>query len=571
MALDNTYAKERVEAIRKRIVDPPEDADKDLTNEDRNILIEFDRELAEDRQANSRCGWYHHGNLLHHLFVFAAETNALAESLEPGTSGDRALNDILTWIHNQDYSGYTVQGKLSTLRVFASTVLDEMPPRFENIEPSKHVEEDPAPLPSNIIEYSDAIEMAASMDPIRDRALIMSQWSAGLRPMEELYTLQRKNVEILDDHVVISLPSEGKTDRRDVILLVGSPLLKKWITECHPVHDDPEASMGPGTFIWTRKNKNKHLRYGSLTARFREAGENVGIEKDHSPQHFRRSAASVLAAQPYISERDLRIRFSWSPNSDAPEHYIAANADATKVNVARCRGQDVDNVSDSPDTAPIVCSRCGDWTTRGFDECVWCNHNIDREQATFERSMSDPRDTGDKTLEEMILDGDVGPDDLKTLQQLEGAIKTKPDLFEQLDDLITKAEALEAAQTEPDEKVVAGIGIESMVSYAWSAAVSKAKQCVDRTKAALVVHPDEPAPLSRDEKMTLYRDQAILVLLSIPLWTGAVPGMDSLVGGLLAFEPSAVIATVLAAGWGLIGWYRSFPSLDEAVAAAKQS
>ncbi|MDS0284689.1 tyrosine-type recombinase/integrase [Haloarcula onubensis] len=564
MALDTDYAKARVQTFRELVAGPPEKRDDSLSPEDRNILIQYDEQLTRDRKHNDRCGWYHHANTLSRLFVYAQETGQLAACLKDGDEGEQALDQITDWIHSQDYGGYSLQGHLSTIRVFAETILGELPERFEEIEPGAHVEEDPAPLPSNIVEYSDAIKMVVEVDSFRDKALILTQWSAGFRPMSELYTLQRKNVEIFDDHAEITLEPEGKTNRRSVILVVGSAMLRKWIEEEHPVHDDPEASMGPETFIWTKLNKNKHLCYGAMAERFTVAGDRAELEKDYSGQHLRRSAASVLAGQPYISERDLRQRFNWSPNSDAPEHYIAANSAATKVNVAMCRGRDVDGIKESPDTAPVLCPSCGDWTTRGLDSCIWCTHDLDDEQATFQQTMQDPRDAGEKDLAQMLLDGDVSASELRTIRKLEAQIKTERDLFEQIDDYIVKAEALEDAHETGGDSVSSLLGVTGLVGWA-SATVGEAAQRWTSTKhAAMTIHPGlEDYPPSRPRLAGVLLGWLAILSVAIPLLI-----MNSIFQDVVAGEPTAVLSAIIAAGIGLWLVHRDMPSLDEALDAA---
>jgi site-specific recombinase XerD len=559
MSLDNEYAKDKVWAMRKRIAGDGPEREENLTQADRNILVEFDEQITRDRKRSNRCGWYHHCNLLTHLLVIAVETGVLADTLHDGQSGDRAFEEVLDWIHGQDYSGYTVQGVLSSLRVFADAVCDEMPSRFQAIKPSQHVDEDPAPLPSNIIEWADAVAMAEAADGTRDKALIVTQWDTGMRPMEELYTLQRKNVEFYDDHAVITLPERGKTDRHGILVLAGFPLLKQWIQEEHPVHDDPEASMGPDTFIWTRRNQVTHLRYNSMAERFRVAADAAGVTKDASAQHFRRSAASILARQPHISERDLRIRFSWSPNSDAPEHYIAAFCEATQKSVARCRGREVESIDESPDSAPVACPRCGDWTTRGMDECNSCSHNLDSEQRTFEEPMPDPQTAGEKDLPEMILDGDVTADELRTLEKLETVVKTTPDLFQQLDGYIEKAEALEAARDQSPSPVSAALGFPALVGRASSrlSRWARAKHAVFKSHSQF----DDYPPTGRS---------AVGLAGLWAAFAAIIPAMLFALGDLgdfLAGDVGPVSAVLLGLTIGIMLVAREMPTVEDVVAS----
>ena len=95
---------------------------------------------------------------------------------------------------------------------------------------------------------------------------------------------------------MINLPEQdGKTDKRQVLLVVAAPLLKRWILRNYPVHDDPEASLGPETFIWTKQNENSLPHYNTIGERFRVAGERADLSVSHSAQHLRRSSASIYA------------------------------------------------------------------------------------------------------------------------------------------------------------------------------------------------------------------------------------------------------------------------------------
>jgi len=567
MALDQNYAKQRVQSIRKLVAGPPEERTDKLTDEDRNILIEFDEELTKDRKRNNRCGWLHHCNILQRLFVYAMETGALADSLDGGDAGATALDRITDWIHDQDYTGHSLQGHMSTLRVFADTVCDEMPAHYAEIEPSQWVEEDPTPLPSEIIEYEQAIEMVKQVELIRDKALILIQWSAGLRPVTALHTLQRKHIEIADDHVKITLERDGKDDRRTIICIVGSALLRKWIGDEHPVHDDPEDEMDAETYIWTDKDKNELLSYGGMATRFTVAGDRADIQGDYSPQGLRRSAASNLAKQPYINERDLRHRFSWSYGSDAPEHYIREFGEATAVNVARCRGRAVENMdglNEMPDVDTIPCPHCGDYTTRGLDECIWCEHNLEEEQLTIDRTMRDPRAAGERTIAEKLLDGDISSEELRTLRKLETHIKTNHDLFEDLDDLIVKAEALEESRDDTGD-TVSGVTGPAGALAAVSDKISSAASIYSQKKhAALSIDPTwSRYPPSKPRLAGILLGWTVILGIAIPVWVQNEIAQTAMSG-----DPTAVTAAVMSFAIGCYLVVRDLPTIDDALTRA---
>jgi hypothetical protein len=117
-------AKRTVERLREHVLSG---GDGRLTADDRNAIIRFDEQFSTDRKKNGRAGWQHHRNKLRDIIFFAEETQCLAATLEDGQTGSDAVDEIVDWITNQDASGYTVQANLSTLRVFAQTVLREIP------------------------------------------------------------------------------------------------------------------------------------------------------------------------------------------------------------------------------------------------------------------------------------------------------------------------------------------------------------------------------------------------------------------------------------------------------------
>ena len=448
-----SQAKRRVERLREHIAGPPEKRIDGISDVDRDAIIEFDKRLVEDREDSARCGWKHHRNLLSHLRDFAVETDGLAQSLDED-NGRRGKKKLTRYIHRNYDNQYSVQAKLSTIRIFAQTVLDvdELPKRFAEIEPGEHVTNDPAPLPEQVIEYGELIQMITSVNLLRDKALLSTQWDGGLRPMEELYPLQRKQLTINDDHIIITLPrTNGKTERRQILITVGMPYLKAWLRN-HPAWDDPEVPVDPETdtiedlppelYIWTDSRKNSLLSYGGFGERFRAAGDAAGIGKETSGQHFRRSSASIMARQAEIGERDLRMIYDWSYFSSSPEHYIAAHSEGVLVNVAMARDHEVKDVEEDPEVSPIPCEQCLDWTMRGVNECVHCGYNLDVEQETLGTRPIEHPEADDMRIHEKVIKGHVTADDLESVEKVQSDIRAMGQkFFDQLSDLKRHAEA----------------------------------------------------------------------------------------------------------------------------------
>lgn len=570
-------AKDRVEELRKQIAGPPDVRDERISDEDRDVLIEFDDQLVSDRRDANRCGWQHHRNVLYDLVDFAINTDGLAKSLDPGQRGVEG-KDELTSYANEEYDDRTLQHKLSAIRVFAATVLDQamLPSRFAKIEPSKQVEEDPAPLPSEIVEYDEILRMIKESNLLRDKALIPAQWELGPRPQKEMHVLQRQNLKIKDDVIVVTLPrTTGKTERRSLPATASMPYLRAWL-ENHPVWDDPNVPINrdehtikdipPETYIWTHHNKNELLEYQSWADRFSEAADRAGVTKQTCPQHLRRSSASIAARQAEIGERDLRHLYDWSRFSTSPRHYIEAHSDKPMVNITRARGHEVENFSEDYDTSPLICERCAGWTMRGIDNCVHCNYDLNPEQANIDdmaRPVSNPYE-GDKHLSQKVIDGDVTASELEAVKKVQNDIESMGSrFFDQLDKLIDRAQRLE------ETKAYAGItGLGASIT---GQAIDTAERAVAGwiwTKHKIMATDPEycyyPNMPRRRAAWLLVGITIGLALMGLTLELNG--GLDRLAAGDLSEWGSLLIALVI--GKWMID--RAMPTLDEAQEAREQ-
>ena len=129
--------------------------------------------------------------------------------------------------------------------------------------------------------------------------------------------------------------------------------------------------------------------------------------------------------------------FGWTRNSTAPKHYIAESSGETKKHVAEADGH-MGEFDDPAPIAPHPCPNCEDWTERGMSECIHCDHELDEYEPSDERVAVDPIHA-DADLMTMILEKEVTADDLKSVRKLEGVIKRRSRLFDQIDQLIDLA------------------------------------------------------------------------------------------------------------------------------------
>lgn len=426
---------------RRRVVE-----EDDLDRNEKRVLYKFDREL---RDLNTRENRHRKVTQALHIDltrILQRDSGLLLDILDESFDGKDALDELLAWVQEQGYANNYIHNQLITVQTFGELLGSEVvQDRVDEIKPGRFRDDDSTPLPGNVLEWQEAITMAETRRHQRDRALILSGWGMGSRPDSELLWLQYKHLEWCDGHYRVTIPWDGKTGERTIRLFPGAIALRRWVEEEHPVHADPEAELGPETYIWSKLNSPERMEYTNLYRIFDEAGDEAGISKDTNPQHFRRSRASFHAGKPSVSEAELRRFFGWCYDSNSPKHYVAKFRQDVDRNIALADGADVDIFEQQERVAPIECNACGQWTERHIADCVRCGAEVDEErhQAHVDATMT----AGETDLLSMILDGDVGPGDLRSVKKLWGVIRDRPKLGEELNGLIEKTEQMTDEKT----------------------------------------------------------------------------------------------------------------------------
>lgn len=401
-----------------------------------NMADEFlDEQLTDQRFVTARIAMH----IDRYRRMALAKPGALSLAVDDNTDeADDAVNEIKSWLINErDLADNTIGDYLQTIKHLGGYLFDEMPERFDALNPRAWMDDDPTPAATNIVTWEEAVQMAETRDRPRDQAMILVEWAAGTRPESELWGLQFKHLEDMGDHYKLSVPTPGKTGKRPVYVFSGSAALRKWHTEEHPAHQECEEGPSPETRLWTYHSSNEALGYSQIKRIFRQAGRDAGIEKTHTAQHFRRSRASVLASRKTINHLDLHQMFGWKRNSSAPKHYISEFSGETKKHVSEADGHMVEFEDPDP-IGPIPCPNCERWTERGLSECIYCSHDVDDYSPIEEQVAVDPAHA-EQDLMTMIIDEEVTADDLKSVKKLEGIIKKRSRLFDQIDELIDLA------------------------------------------------------------------------------------------------------------------------------------
>lgn len=436
-----------------------------LADDDRKLLETFDNYLLH----RAETGTGQHSRHLGRLRIIAEHRSppasssgdnfhgvALADAIEDKDTA-RRLN---TWIEQRKYDGSPIGGKTKThyrtaLRVFGRVITDDgpenddLPPAMEVIpggDPRDRAEKDVTPRPGEIHWWDPDVIKIIDEGCLnwRDKALIALAWDSGARP-KELYRLTWGAIEKDGDFYRISVGGKDHPER-DVLCVVATPYLQKWIKEEHPANDT-ETGFDAETTLWTSLTTGDPIKWSSFTDICKRIRDRLNVGKPLSLKWFRKSRASILAMRPQISQTELENRFGWVRGSQVAAHYIARFSDETDANIAEGDGLPegvIDRETDDrEDPAPIRCSGCEKWTSRHYEQCMFCTAEIipeEMEEADTTAPLREDveyREKRDEFIRHVVQD-DVDPEDLDVALRF-------GDLLDGNEEVVERAEELREA------------------------------------------------------------------------------------------------------------------------------
>ena len=137
---------------------------------------------------------------------------------------------------------------------------------------------------------------------IRNRALIMVLFDAGLRA-EEILNVRLKHLSFEGENYKIRV-EYSKTLKRTITLPMCKEFLDAWL-DLHPMRTEPEAQLFP-------------ITYDNLRMAIKRSGK--VIKADITPHSLRHSSATYWCQ--HLTPYELCYRLGWSMSSKMPQRYI---------------------------------------------------------------------------------------------------------------------------------------------------------------------------------------------------------------------------------------------------------
>lgn len=261
----------------------------------------------------------------------------------------------------------------------------------------------PDRLPRNIPDLEDVVATARAGEHVRDRAIVMTLASTGLRA-SELAGLKIRDVD--RDAYGFRLHVRGKGDKeRKVRVTDGTPDLKDWWNE-HPWTDDPDAPLFPSL---RHKTQPRHLSGKSVYKVVKKLSRwALGEAEAFGPHKLRHFDATRMAR--HLTEPVLRERYGWAPGSDTPKIYTHLSGRDTDDEVLTTMGYEAESSGNEPPRPP-ACPSCETLVSHTRDYCPSCRHPVSEAGAA-----------------EMVASDRKGVDQAEMEQVLDGLLERNPDL-----------------------------------------------------------------------------------------------------------------------------------------------
>jgi integrase/recombinase XerD len=225
------------------------------------------------------------------------------------------------------------------------------------------------------IEIDEIRLMISKAKYTRDKAIIALLYDSGCR-IGELCTIKVKHVEFDSNGARVTLP-KSKTTWRTNRVVFASSYLNMWLSE-HQYKDNPEA---PLFYSFQLKNGQAvHLLDGGIRWMLKNTLEDCGIKRRIYPHMFRHTRVTELAN--FMTERQLKKQFGWTPNSNTASVYVNMNNVDTENAVLKAAGIEVDE-PEKEILKPVRCPRCKEINSQQDEYCVRCVLPLS-EKAIFE-------------------------------------------------------------------------------------------------------------------------------------------------------------------------------------------
>jgi len=237
----------------------------------------------------------------------------------------------------------------------------------------------------------------------RNKAIIAILWEYGLRA-SELLNMKKSDLKIAENYLEFEV--NGKTGKRQVILVESKPFLEAWLAELEEKKQQIPKNLQD--YIWLAFSSRgfhkkaigtKLISRDALNVKLKWIAKAAGIDKRVWTHGFRHSSATKDAVKGY-NEAKLRAKYGWSNQSNMPSVYVHfANQNLKKEILIEKGLWKPDKKEQEPlATQTMICPFCSVQNMKENDYCSKCGKPLKIEQ--LKKLEQEAKTTG--LIQEMI-------------------------------------------------------------------------------------------------------------------------------------------------------------------------
>lgn len=254
-----------------------------------------------------------------------------------------------------------------------------------------------------IITPKEATAILKAAKNARNKAIIAILWEYGLRA-SELLNMKKSDLKIREHYIEFEV--DGKTGKREVILVESKPFLEAWLAELEEKKSQLPESMHDDIWIafssrgyHQKAIGTKRISRDALNVKLKTIAKRAGITKRVWTHGFRHSAATRDAVKGY-NEAKLRIKYGWSKQSQMPSVYIHFADQNLKKEILVEKGiWKPDKKEEAPLSSQTMnCPFCSVQNVKENDYCNKCGKPLKIEQ--IKKLEQEAKTTG--LIQEMI-------------------------------------------------------------------------------------------------------------------------------------------------------------------------
>jgi integrase len=227
----------------------------------------------------------------------------------------------------------------------------------------------------------------------RDKALISLVSETGAR-INEILSLNIKNIQVKDNHIEINIPiesSESKVHHRVVFVVETQKYLIDWLNE-HPCSKPNEP-----LFV-TLSGEIKRLSYSSTNALLQRVRKKVKIGKKVYWHLFRHTRATEMAKDKSLTDRISIKLLGWKDSQMFKRYEHLASVDTRNAILEKYGIQEKEETQKES-----ICPKCETPNPKYFNYCGKCRSSLSLKQVLQEQEESKTKDELIQNLLERVI------------------------------------------------------------------------------------------------------------------------------------------------------------------------